>query len=181
MGLELLAVILTLSSAYFTVKGNKICWLLGIGSTAIYLYLVFKEHLYGQVISDTIILGQCFYGWFYWKANEDGNMTACSPTKFARDLVLIAISTAILTILFRKFTNNPQPELDAGTTILALFANGYLAKKFINGYSVWISADILFIIMFFNQHMYWTVGLYVILIGFSIKGIIKWIRNTETV
>jgi len=173
MGLELLAVILTLSSAYYTVKGNKICWLLGIGSTAIYLYLVFKEHLYGQVISDIIILGQCFYGWFYWKATEDESLGMCDANQTKRDLILVCILTLIIEWFFKKYTNNPQPELDVLTTLLALLANWYLAKKYVNGYFVWIIADFCFIAMFYHQHMYWTVGLYIILIGFSIQGIIN--------
>ena len=179
MGLELLAVILTLLCAYYTVKGNKICWLYGIASTSIYLYLLFMQHLYGQVFADTIILIQCFYGLYYWNATEDENLTLLQIPRTIRDVLAILLITPILAFLVHKYTNNPQPQLDILTTLLALLANWYLAKKYVNGYIIWILADFLFIAMFINQHMYWSAGLYIILIGFSINGIIIWIRNTK--
>jgi nicotinamide mononucleotide transporter len=176
--LEFIAVVLTLFCAYYTVKGNKVCWPFGIASTAIYLYLLYNEHLYGQVFADTIILIQCFYGWYYWDANEEDDMKLNDPRKTKRDLLILAGLSIVLIVLFKKFTNNPQPELDIITTLLSLLANWYLARKLINGYLLWVLADIFFIWMFIHQHMYWSAGLYFILISFSLLGFLKWIKNT---
>jgi nicotinamide mononucleotide transporter len=178
--MELLAVILTLFSAYYTVKVNKLCWPFGIVSTLIYIYLMANQHLYCQIIADTIIIIQCIYGWYYWKKDEDNNSKILSHNTWITHLIIICLISWILVPIIKNNTNNPQAELDVISTLLALLANWYLAKKYVNGFMTWIIADVVLIIMFLSQHMYWSAGLYVILIGFSINGLIKWTKNLKT-
>jgi len=179
--MEIIAVILTLISAYYTVKVNVLCWPSAILATLIYIYLVFNEHLYGQVIADTIILGQCIYGWYYWKATQDESCILLNHNIWVRDLLIVCLIGFITVPLLKRYTDNPQAELDVLTTLLSMLGNWYLAKKYIHGFFTWIIADVLFIIMFLNQGMYWSAILFFILIGFSIKGATKWVKNMTTV
>ena len=177
--MEVLAVILTLLSAYFTIKANKICWPLGIASTIIYIYLMLGQHLYGQVLANMIIVLQCVYGWYYWNTTQNEQCDVLRHDVWITHLLIICLISFITIPLLKKYTDNPQVELDVLSTLLALLANFYLARKFINGFMTWILADILLIIMFFNQSMYWSAGLYIILIGFSINGLFKWTKNLK--
>ena len=178
--IEFIAALLTLLSAYYTVKEKVICWPLAIVSTLIYIYLLYVEKLYGQVFADTIIVFQCIYGWYYWDVTDTEPPTWLSINKMLRDL-LISIILCFITIYFViRYTNNPQPELDIITTYSALLANWYLAKKYINGFMIWIFTDLLLVYMFFNQHMYWSAGLYIILIEFARQGQFAWIKSLKT-
>ena len=177
--MEILAVILTLLSAYYTVIGKVICWPLAIVSTVLYIYLLAVEKLYFQVIADTIILYQCVVGWYYWKGTEDEVGVFLAKKILIRDIILVIIGTLALIYPITKYTNDPQPALDIVTTLLALLANWYLAKKFIDGFLMWVVTDIFLIAMFFIQGMYWSGGLYIILIGFALQGHFKWKSNLE--
>jgi nicotinamide mononucleotide transporter len=100
--------------------------------------------------------------------------------KMIRDVSFATILWFITVYLVIRYTNNPQPMLDIATTYMALLANWYLAKKYINGFIIWIFTDILLAYMFFIQHMYWSMVLYIILIEFARQGQFAWEKSLKT-
>ena len=103
--MEILAVILTLLSAYYTVIGKVVCWPLAIASTILYIYLLGVEKLYFQVIADTIILYQCVVGWYYWNGTEDEVGIFLPKKILIRDIILVVIGTLALIYPITKYTN----------------------------------------------------------------------------
>lgn len=178
--IEFIAALLTLLSAYYTVKERVICWPLAIISTLIYIYLLYTEKLYGQIFADTIIVFQCIYGWYYWDKTDTEPPEWLPLNKMIRDLSLGCVLSFITVYFVTRYTNNPQPVLDITTTFMALLANWYLAKKYINGFITWVFTDLLLVYMFFNQHMYWSAGLYIILIEFARQGQFAWEKSLKT-
>jgi nicotinamide mononucleotide transporter len=179
--LELLTAVLTLLSAYFTVKENPICWPLSIISTIIYIYLLFFDKLYGQVIANIIMVIQCIYGWFYWNVINDKPPIVIKTNVLIRDIIIMFLVGILFVFLFKNYSNNSQPELDIISSIIALYANWYLAKKYITGFILWIIVDLLLISMFLHNGMFWFVIMYVILIGFAIHGYFKWLNHAKRI
>jgi len=178
--IEFIGALFTLLSAYYTVKEKVICWPLAIASTIIYIYLLYIEKLYGQVFVDILTLFQCAYGWYYWDKTDNKQPERLKPIKFVRDIFLLVLISSITIYYIRTYTNNPQPVSDITSTYLALLANWYLAKKFIDGFYVWVIADIILAYMFYYQHMYWSMGLFIILIGFALQGQFAWQKSLKT-
>jgi nicotinamide mononucleotide transporter len=178
--IEFIAALLTLVSAYYTVKGNILCWPTGIVSTILYIYLLLIEHLYGQIFADIVILAQSIYGWFYWDLTKEDVGHYINKHDYFLHIAIVCVLTVLFGLYFQRYTNNPQPFLDVFTTFLALLANWYLAKKIIQSFITWIITDIGLVLMFVWQHMYWSAGLYIILIGFALQGHIKWVKDLKT-
>lgn len=124
---------------------------------------------------------QCIVGWTYWNKTEEATGIFLSRKYLIRDSLMSIILIIITIHLSVKYTDDSQSNLDVITTVLSLVANWYIAKRFIDGFIIWVIVDIISVMMFISQGMYWTSGLYLILIGFAIQGYLKWKNNLRMV
>lgn len=178
--IEVLAVLLTLWCVYLTMKINIWCWPVGIASSIAYLYVFFVQHLYVGSLVEIIFIIQGAYGWFYWNQHRELPSFKVSPFDFTIHLLCVLILAIGMTPLLLN-TNNPQPFLDALTTLLALLAGWYLAIKNIWAWVTFLIGNLFFVLMFINQHMWPSALLYTILAIIAIKGLSQWSKNTKTV
>ena len=178
--IEIIAVIFTLLSVYLTIKIKIINWPVGIIGILGYAILFFQQHLYAQLVLQVIFILQSIYGWIYWQRDKYNKVIFIEPVKMIIHIIIIMILTPILSFFLKEYTNNPQPELDAVTTLLSLLATWYMAKKIIYNWLIWLLTDFFFVVMFMKQHMYWSVALYLFFIFLVIKGLIQWAKSITT-
>jgi nicotinamide mononucleotide transporter len=180
--MEIIAVIFSLWSVYLAIKVNIWTWLIGLIGILAYFIIFTENHLYAQVVLQVIFFGQSIYGWIYWYSNEKKRPSfTIKPLRLIIDLAVVGVLTPVLALILRS-TNDPQPIFDAVTVLLSILATWYMIKKCIFNWLVWCIADVFFIIMFLNQKMYWSAGLYTIFALLSIKGVIQWRKkNIEMV
>lgn len=179
--MELIAVILTLICVILTVKLNIWCWFFSILASIAYMYVFYQQNIYFQILLQFIFIGQSIYGWYNWRKISEPVKPTSSWLGFLIGIYSVLIFTIILISVLHKKTNNPQLSLDIFTTLLSLFGTWLLARKNVFGWLVWIITDIFLIKLFLNQELYWSATLYVVLLILSTKGLIQWIKNTETV
>ncbi len=178
--MEIIAVIFSLWSVYLAIKVNTWNWPIGLIGILAYFILFAENHLYAQVVLQVIFFGLSVYGWIYWYENEDKKPSfRIKPLRLIIDLILVGVLTPILAIILRE-TNDPQPIFDAITTLLSILATWYMIKKCTFSWLVWCIANVFFVLMFINQRMYWSAGLYMIFALLSIKGVIQWMKDTTT-
>jgi nicotinamide mononucleotide transporter len=176
--MEIIAVIFTLISVYLTIKSSIWCWSTGIIGIVAYLYIFLIQHLYSQSALQIFFIIQSIYGWYYWGKNKEVKYNWISTKKLIIDLVAVLTLLSIFTLLESK-TNNPQPMLDVLTTLLSLLATWYMAKKIIFHWLIWIICDIFTVLLFMNQKLYWSAGLYTLLMIMCINGLITWFKLKE--
>lgn len=179
--MEFIAVFLTLLCVILTIRSNVLCWPVSILSTTAYMYVFAQQHIYFQVVLQVIFIIQSIYGWIYWRANKEIRISKTTWSNAAIHLTIILLLTVILSVSLRGKTDNPQLTLDILTSLLSLLGTWYLAKRNVFAWLIWVIADMFFVIMFMNQQMYWSVALYLILLGLAIKGLIQWTKNMTTV
>lgn len=179
--MEILAVILTLICVIITIKSHILCWPVGILASLAYMYVFYHEHFYFQFGLQIVFIGQSVYGWVYWGKNKEITITNITLQTILKPLTIILFLTIILSVVLNNKTDNPDLTLDILTTLLSLLGMWYLAIKNVFGWLVFMMADIFFIIMFMNQEMYWSTGLYLILLVLATKGLTKWTKNIKTV
>jgi nicotinamide mononucleotide transporter len=178
--IEIIAVVFSLLSVYLTIKMKVVNWPIGIIGIIAYLILFCQQHLYGQAVLQLIFIIQSIYGWIVWKKYNERELCFIPMNTFLRHLMATIVLICVMTFVLGKYTDNPQPAFDSITTLFSLLATWYMAKKIIYNWLVWLMADIYFVLMFLEQKMYWSVGLYFILIFLVIKGLIEWGRNSTT-
>ena len=178
--MEILAVILTLLCVTLTVRSNIWCWPCSTLASITYMYVFYKQHIYFQVGLQVIFILQSIYGWIYWGENKETKISNTSWSRLIQHLTIILFVTVVLSVSLQGKTDNPQLTLDILTTLLSLLGTWYLAVRNIFGWLIWVITDVFFVLMFMNQQMYWSTGLYLILLALAIKGLTTWTKNITT-
>ena len=150
--IEWTAVLLSLTFLYLLIKENKWCWLFGIASSLLSVYLMYQFKLY----SDTglyifyVLIG--FYGWYVW-GNEKNKDLKVSTWPWLVHIPIVlggAMLSYALGVFFLTQTDAERSYVDATTTIFSLFASFMEAHKIfstwiywiiINGVSIWLYYD----------------------------------------
>ena len=74
ISLELIAVFFGLLSVWFSKNNNVLVYPTGIINTSIFVYLLVKWELLGDMIINVYYFLMSIYGWYYWtrKSNNEG-------------------------------------------------------------------------------------------------------------
>ena len=157
MFLEIGATILRLIQGVLVMFNKRSNWIFYILQMAFLILFSSMNHLYGDVVNNSIYLVMGFVGFILWNRNSDTNkITATSKKEKLIYILLIIVGTlGVSTIL--KNTNDPLPMLDAFTTITSLIATYYMVKKKIDTWVIWFINDIFYAIEYFilpNQAFY---------------------------
>ena len=171
--MELLAVLLAILYLVLAVKQNILCWLAGILSSFLYLFIMYSAGLYMEASLQIFYIFMGVYGWFQWKSKQPefvvNNWNALSHLKA---ISLILLLTLLSGYLLDKYTEAALPFLDALTTWGAIIATYMVAKKLIENWIYWFVIDSISIFLFVSRGLYLTSFLffvYLIIIYFGYK------------
>lgn len=132
-------------------------WIFCILQMAFLILFSSMNHLYGDVVNNSIYLVMGFVGFILWNRNSDTNkITATSKKEKLIYILLIIVGTLGVSAILKN-TNDPLPMLDAFTTITSLIATYYMVKKKIDTWVIWFINDIFYAIEYFilpNQAFY---------------------------
>ena len=68
--LEIFAVILGLTSVWFAKKDKVLVYPTGMLSTSIFVYLLFKAGLLGDMLINAYFFIVSIYGWYFWRRKK---------------------------------------------------------------------------------------------------------------
>lgn len=157
MFLEIGATILGLIQGVLVMFNKRSNWIFYILQMAFLILFSSMNHLYGDVVNNSIYLVMGFVGFILWNRNSDTNkITATSKKEKLIYILLIIVSTLGVSAILKN-TNDPLPMLDAFTTITSLIATYYMVKKKIDTWVIWFINDIFYAIEYFilpNQAFY---------------------------
>ncbi len=89
----------------------------------------------------------------------------------------VAAGTAALGTSMHRYTDAALPYPDAFTTMLSVFAQFLMTKKFLENWILWIVADVVYIGVYAIKSLYWTCGLYVVFLALCVQGYREWRRD----
>ena len=168
--LESIAVIFSLLSVWFTSKENKLCWPVGILGVIGFMIIFYQTKDWGNFFLQFVFLFQSIKGWLNWNENE------LKITNWSlNDKILISILSPIILTLF--YTN--LELLDSVTTTLSLIGLYLLTNKRLQSWFFWIIADLLYIILFYQNQLYLSSGLYFIFLILTTYGFINWKKEIK--
>jgi nicotinamide mononucleotide transporter len=75
------------------------------------------------------------------------------------------------------FVNGAAPFWDSITTTLCLAAQYLLCRKRIENWWLWITADVIYVPLYFSRHLPLTAVLYAGFIGLCVIGLFRWRRE----
>ncbi|WP_293870717.1 nicotinamide riboside transporter PnuC [Flavobacterium sp.] len=183
--LEVTAILFGLGSVWLAKKDNIWVFPTGIINTAIYVYLLYKWSLLGDMMINFYYVVMSIYGWYYWTRKKDAvvafpisRMTS-SEKKWS---LLIFVTTIVFVvtvyIFFDKFTHLTF-YVDTLVTGIFFVAMWLMARRKIENWILWIIGDIISIPMYFYKGYSFTSIQYLIFTIIAIFGYLEWKRTLQ--
>lgn len=178
--LEITAVIFGLLSVWFAKKDNILVFPTGIINTSIYVYLLWKWGLLGDMIINGYYFIMSIYGWYHWTRKKGDTVEfpiAESSYKEKKIAVIIFIFTITSVVLvyqyFDKFTTW-SAYVDTFITGIFFVGMWLMAKRKIENWIFWIIGDIISIPLYFAKGYTFTSFQYLIFTIIAVFGYLEW-------
>lgn len=181
--LEIIAVIFGFLSVWFS-KLNKI-WVFptGIISTSIFVYLLLKWELLGDMMINGYYFIMSIYGWYVWTRKVDEKQVtpiSSISLKEKRTAFILFITTLIVVfIVYKTFDKWTSWVAYADTFTTAIFFVGMwlMAKRKIENWLFWIAGDIISVPLYFYKGLTFTSLQYLGFTFIAIFGYIAWKKS----
>jgi len=175
---EIGAVVTGLLYVILLMRENIWCWLFGIISSLLSIWLFWYSKLYAESFLYLYYVLMGIYGWYYWskhlKETDELKIRDYTFQKTGFLILLGIIGTAILSFLFQKFTDAARPLVDSATTIFAFIATYLQTQKILSNWLFWIVINGVSVWLYYDRGLNWYAGLMGIYLVLSVLGYIGW-------
>tara|TARA_R110001632_G_scaffold141565_2_gene257511 strand:- start:1980 stop:2612 length:633 start_codon:yes stop_codon:yes gene_type:complete len=183
--LEITAVIFGFLSVWFS-KQNKI-WVFPTGmiSTAIFVYLLLKWELLGDMMINGYYFIMSVYGWYIWTRKiDDTHVTPISRINQQEKRISIVIFIATLVfvyVVYKTFDKWTSWVAYADTITTAIFFVGMwlMAKRKIENWLFWIAGNIISVPLYFYKGFTFTSFQYLGFTFIAIFGYYAWKKTLD--
>jgi len=183
--LELVAAVFTIASVIYSKRNNILVFPTGMICTAIFVYLLLKWGLLGDMMINGYYFIMSVYGWYIWTRKVDGvAVTPIARTTRKEHLlsVVIFITSAIFVyivyIIFDKIEHWTS-YVDMITTGIFFVGMWLMAKRKIENWIYWIIGDIITVPLYFYKGLTFSSILYLVLTIIAIYGYLAWKKNLD--
>ena len=181
--LEIVAVFFGFLSVWFSKNNNVLVFPTGMLSTAIFVYLLLKWELLGDMMINGYYFIMSVYGWYIWTRKVDENqVTPISKTtvKEKKLSLIIFISTLIFVFLvytaFNKWTSWTA-YVDTLTTAVFFVGMWLMARRKIENWIYWIIGDIISVPLYLHKGFTFTSFQYLVFTFVAVAGFIAWKKH----
>lgn len=179
--IEILSVVFGLFFLILLIKENIWCWLFGILSSAMSVYLFIAVKLYSEALLYFFYVIIGCYGWITWSKNKSiKSISSWKMIRTALAFIVGALGASGLALFFSKFTDAKFPVLDATTTSFSFVASFLEAHKIIQTWWFWIVINALSVWLYWLRDLELYSGLMIIYTVLSIIGYYKWNQILKT-
>jgi nicotinamide mononucleotide transporter len=178
--LEIIAVIFGFLSVWFSKQNNVWVFPTGMISTAIFVYLLLKWELLGDMMINGYYFIMSVYGWYIWTRKVDEtHVTPISRTTSQEKKISIFIFLATLIFVyfvyeaFDKWTSWTA-YVDTITTAIFFVGMWLMARRKIENWIYWIIGDIISVPLYFYKGFTFTSLQYLLFTFIAIFGYLSW-------
>ena len=181
--LEFLAATLGVFSVWFAKKNKVLVYPTGIISTLIYVWILFKNQLLGDLIINAYFFIMSIYGWFFWGKKDKGNFqNKISRLNFNELIIgLIIFIFSFITVKFGYKVSNWEESyvssIDTLTTSIFCSAMWFMARRKLEHWIFWIIGDVISVPLYFYKGLYLTSIQYLIFTIIAISGFFTWLKE----
>ena len=176
---ELSAVILGFAYLILISFSQRIAWIFGILSSAIYVYLAFVGAIYIHAGLQFVYVVLGIFGFINWGKSAETKLKMWSLQKH----LLVGIPTIFLALtlgfVFSK-TDQKLPYLDAFISAFAILATYLTTKSILENWLYWIVLNLLSMYLWHEQDLQLTVVLFAVNTLMAVFGFILWLKKWKS-
>jgi nicotinamide mononucleotide transporter len=183
--LELIAAIFTIASVVYSKQNNVLVFPTGMICTAIFVYLLLKWGLLGDMMINGYYFIMSVYGWYIWTQKVDG--VAVTPiTRTTRKEHLLSVVIFITSAIFVYIVYVIFDKIEHWTSYVDMITTGIffvgmwlMARRKIENWIYWIIGDIITVPLYFYKGLTFSSILYFALTIIAIFGYLAWKKNLD--
>ncbi len=183
--LEAIAVLFGLASVLFAKKNNILVYPTGIASTIIFVYLLIKWELLGDMLINIYYTIMSVYAWILWSRKKEGVLEYPISTMTKKDyykaffiFIFTIVFVIVVYIFFNKFTSWTA-YVDTLTTGLFFVGMWLMAKRKIENWILWIIGDFISIPLYYYKGYTLTSLQYIIFTIIAFYAYKEWKQNLQ--
>ena len=179
ISLEIVAVFFGFLSVWFSKNNNILVFPTGMINTSIFVYLLLKWSLLGDMLINVYYFIMSIYGWYFWLKGTNNTVSPISKVSNTdiRIVVLLFISSSIFVSLVYTFFDKWETivsYIDILTTAIFFAAMWLMAKRKVESWIFWIVGNIISVPLYLHKGLAFTSIQYFIFTVIAIAGYIKW-------
>lgn len=178
--LEIVAVILGIASVWYAKKDDILVFPTGIVSTLIYVYLLWKWTLWGDMMINGYYFIMSIYGWYHWtrkKGNEvEFPISVMTKKEGSIAAVLFVLTLVFVYLVYQYFDKFVNWYNYVDTFLTALFFVGMwlMARRKVENWIFWIVGDFISIPLYFCKGYTFTSLQYFIFTILAVLAYFEW-------
>lgn len=182
---SLVSGILGICSVVLGAQGNILTFVFGFAQVGTYTYLCIQERFYAEIALNAYYFITMIYGVHVWKKRLQNDSLEIQTRRMSISrLGVLMLSVVILSFAIgwclQRFTDDPQPYLDAWTTVPALVAQVLMVLAFREQWYIWMLVDLLAFVMWLRAGDYCMAAQYLFWCANCIYGYLQWSKCSET-
>ena len=171
-------------SVVLSAQGNILTFVFGFVQVATYTYLCCIERFYAEIAINIYYFITMIYGVYCWRKRLYDNTMQVQTRRLAPSflpwMAIAIVGISFLTgWLLESYTDDPQPYLDAFTTIPAIAAQVLMVMAYREQWYLWLIVDALAVVMWLRAENYCMAAQYVFWCANCIYGYIQWSKSLE--
>lgn len=182
--ISLVSGMLGICSVVLGAQGNILTFVFGFAQVATYTYLCCVEHFYAEIAINIYYFITMIYGVYCWRNRLSNNSLQVQTRRLsikllAWGMLLIALFSWLTGWLLARFTDDPQPYMDAFTTVPAIAAQLLMVLAYREQWYLWLVVDVLAVVMWLRAENYCMAAQYIFWCVNCIYGYIQWTRQLD--
>jgi nicotinamide mononucleotide transporter len=178
--LEITGVVFVLLSVWLAKKNHIGVFPTGMISTSIYVYLLLKWGLVGDMLINAYYFGMSVYGWVIWtRVNDQEQSTPISRINQQEWRYLLLLFVGSLGFVYGVYQwfglwNSSTAVIDTLTTAIFFSGMWLMARRKIENWIFWIVGDIISVPLYLIKGFSFTSLQYLIFTFIAIYGYLEW-------
>lgn len=178
---SLVSGILGICSVVLGAQGNILSFLFGFAQVATYTYLCCLEHFYAEIAMNIYYFITMIYGVYCWRKRLANSTLQLQTRRLSAKIIpwitlLIILLSILVGWLLSRYTDDPQPYMDAFTTVPAIAAQLLMVLAYREQWYLWLVVDVLAVVMWLRAENYCMAAQYAFWCANCIYGYIQWTK-----
>ena len=175
---------LGICSVVLGAQGNILTFIFGFAQVVTYTYLCVLERFYAEIAINIYYFFTMIYGVYCWRHRLSDNTLQVQTRRLSRNIFPI-MSVAILLLsvltgwLLQRYTDDPQPYLDAFTTVPAIAAQILMVMAYREQWYLWLMVDVLALVMWLRAENYCMAAQHAFWCANCIYGYVQWTKSLK--
>lgn len=176
--------ILGICSVVLGAQGNILTFVFGFAQVVTYTYLCVVERFYAEIAINIYYFFTMIYGVYCWRKRLSDNTLQVQTRRLSRNIFpLLSMAIVLMSVLtgwlLQRYTDDPQPYLDAFTTVPAIAAQILMVMAYREQWYLWLMVDVLALVMWLRAENYCMAAQYAFWCANCIYGYVQWTKSMK--